>query len=75
MDGLKFYSMFILLNKSWVIWYFKGNSVINNNLNIIIMEYPEYTALALHLFIGYAEENTKYIAELENKIKELENKA
>ena len=31
----------ILLNKSWVIWYFKGNSVINNNLNIIIMEYPE----------------------------------
>lgn len=40
-----------------------------------IMEYPEYTALALHLFIGYAEENTKYIAELENKIKELENKA
>ena len=41
----------------------------------LIMEYPEYTALILHLFIGYAEENTKYIQELENKIQELENKA
>lgn len=41
----------------------------------LIMEYPEYTALILHLFIGYAEENTKYIQELENKIKDLENKA
>ena len=38
----------------------------------LIMEYPEYTALILHLFIGYAEENTKYIQTLENKIKELE---
>lgn len=41
----------------------------------LIMEYPEYTALILHLFIEYAEENTKYIQELENKIQELENKA
>ena len=38
----------------------------------LIMEYPEYTALILHLFIDYAAENTKYISELENKIKELE---
>ena len=34
----------------------------------LIMEYPEYTALILHLFMSYAEENTKYMTNFQNTI-------